>query len=192
MAMLFGALAWLGRPAAQAAEAAMLPWIEDGANVTTGQAAWVETRSDRLHGFSRVTGVKILVRLLAKSPTKAEDKVPGAYMRAMAKRLAVDGRGALVVYFADEKEFRVWIGDACAATFVGEPGSARKFTANGRMHEVKEAFLSAAQKSSDAAFTAAQRAAPAGSAPTEALRVTLHADAIIDGLIAKLGSTPRS
>ncbi|MBL9205871.1 MAG: hypothetical protein JNN01_12335 [Opitutaceae bacterium] len=180
----------LGAGGAGAAEGAALPWIEDVSKVTAKETAWLAGCSDKLEAFARVTGVKVVVRLLAKSPTADEDKVPGAFMHALARRLAVDERGALVVYFADEKEFRVWIGDACAAAFVGQQGTAKEFTENGRMHEAKEAFLTAAETGSQAVYAAAQRAAPAGKPVAEALRVTLHVDAIVDGLIARLGKTP--
>ena len=116
---------------------------------------------EKLARFERTSGMKIIVRLQAKSPSAEEDKVAGAYMRAMAGRLDVAARGVLAVYFADEDDWRVWIGDELTPVFVGRPGTAKEFTESGVMHEAKEAFLKATFAQADAAFAARQTSAPA-------------------------------
>ncbi len=60
------------------------------------------------------------------------------------------------------------------------------------MHEVKEAFLAAAQKEGDAAFAAQTAAAAAAQqpAPPPAQHLKLHTDARLDALIVNLEPKP--
>ncbi len=146
----------------------------------------------KLANLERTTGLRIVAELRAKSPPPAEDAEPGAFMRALARKVGTADAGALAVYFADDKEWRVWIGDTLAARFVGRPGTAAEFTKSGLMHEVKEAFLAAAQKEGDAAFAAQTAAAAAAQqpAPPPAQHLKLHTDALLDALIVKLEPKP--
>lgn len=141
----------------------------------------------KLANLERATGLRIVARLVAKSPTEAEDKVPGAYMRALAQKLGTAQRGALAVYFADESEWRVWIGDELAFAFVGKPGTASELTKSGAIHEVKETFLKQAAATGDADFEAQKKSSAADKQPPANQRLKLQTDAILDGLIAKLG-----
>ncbi len=142
----------------------------------------------KLAGFERASGLKVLVRFQAKSPSAEEDKVDGAYMHALATRLGTVRRGALAVYFADEDDWRVWIGDESTPGFVGQPGTAEAFTKSGLMHAKKEALLTATRAAGDARFAALQKAAPPGHPPAPARRMALEADALLDGLIGKLSA----
>lgn len=107
-------------------------------------------------------------------------------MRALAGKLGVDRRGALAVYFADEDEWRIWLGDESTPAFVGRAGTAKEFTDSGAMHEAKEAFLKAARATGEADFARQQKAAPPDRPPTPQQRIKLQADALLDGLIGKL------
>lgn len=142
----------------------------------------------KLANVERTTGLKIVARLRAKSPTDAEDAQPGAFMRALAEKLGTARDGALAVYFADDDSWRVWVGDALTARFTGRPGTAAELTASGAIHEVKEAFLQAAQKRGNDDFKQQQEtlAAAKQPAPPSGQRVKLQTDAILDGLIARL------
>jgi cyclophilin family peptidyl-prolyl cis-trans isomerase len=141
----------------------------------------------KLANFERTTGVRIVARLFAKSPPAAEDAQPGAWMRALAAKLGVGARGALAAYFADEDDWRVWIGDESTPAFVGRAGTAEEFTRSGAMHAAKEAFLKAALAAGDADFAQQTAAVPVDRPPPPpGQRVKLQADAILDGLIERL------
>ena len=140
----------------------------------------------KLANFERATGVKIVARLMAKSPSAEEDKVPGAYMRALAAKLGVAQRGALVAYFADDDDWRAWLGDESTPEFMGRAGTVKEFTDSGAMHEAKEAFLKAARATGDADFLKQQKSAPPDRPPPPQQRLKLQADALLDGLINKL------
>jgi cyclophilin family peptidyl-prolyl cis-trans isomerase len=140
----------------------------------------------KLANLERATGLKIVARLFAQSPPPAEDAQPGAYMRALAQKLGVAERGVLVAYFADDADWRVWIGDALTSRFVGRPGSAQELTANGAIHDVKEALLQAAQEQGDADYARQQKAAAPNNPPPPAQKLKLQTDALLDRLIERL------
>jgi hypothetical protein len=147
-----------------------------------------EILETKLAGFERTAGVRILVRFHTQSPSADEDAQPGVFMRALARRLGVAQRGVLAVYFADEDDWRVWIGDELTATFAGRPGTVEELTESDAIHNAKEVFFTTTRTASDAAFAALQRSASPDRPPTSAQRVDLHACAIVDGLIAKFGA----
>ncbi len=145
----------------------------------------------KLANVERTTGLRIVARMLAKSPTAAEDGQPGAFMKALAARHRVERKGVMAAYFADEDDWRVWISDDLTSRFVGQPGTAAEFTKSGAMHEVKEAFLKQARTAGEADYVRQQKSATATNAtpPLPAQRIKLHTDALLDGLILRLEPT---
>ena len=133
----------------------------------------------RLAGFEHTSGIKILVQFHAKPPVADEDKVPGAYMHALAAQLGVDLRGVLVVYFTDDPDWRVWIGDELTSRFAGKPGTVKELTDSGAIHAVKETMLAAAQQQADASFQNS-------TTPTPAQRLSRHIGALVDSLTGRL------
>lgn len=163
--------------------------FDDPAKLLPTEPARARAFNLKLANLERATGLRIVARLFAKSPTAAEDAVPGAFMRALAAKLGVAQRGAVAAYFADDDEWRVWIGDELTSRFVGRPGTAKEFTESGAMHEVKEAFLKAAVAARDATFAAQQKTATPDQPLPPGQKLKLHTDALIDGLIGKLEPT---
>jgi cyclophilin family peptidyl-prolyl cis-trans isomerase len=140
----------------------------------------------KLANLERATGLRIVARIFAKSPPPAEDAQPGVWMHALAGKLGVARRGALAAYFADEDDWRVWVGDESTPAFVGRAGTAEEFTQSGAMHEAKEAFLKAAVAGGEADYAKQKAAAAADRLPPPGQRVKLQLDAILDGLIERL------
>jgi cyclophilin family peptidyl-prolyl cis-trans isomerase len=119
----------------------------------------------KLANVERATGVKIRARLFAQSPTAAADAAPGQFMRTLARQLGTEHAGATVAYFADEKDWRVWIGDASTAAFLGRPATAADLGDDGAFHAAKDAFLAAAQTAGDQAYAAQKKSAPPPTPP---------------------------
>ncbi len=140
----------------------------------------------KLANFERATGVRIVARLLAKSPTAAEDAAPGAYMRALAEKFGVAKRGALAVYFADEKDWRVWFSDEAVNIFLGRPAASADLVPEGAVHQVKTTFIDTAIAEGDAAYARQQKAAAPDKQPPPAQHLKLQVDALLDALILKL------
>lgn len=182
----FAALVAKTKPYAGAAEPGPATHFDDPARVLPTEPSRAAAFNTKLANFERATGVKIASRILAKSPSPAEDAQPGAYMRALATKLGTARRGALAVYFADEDDWRVWLGDESAAAFVGRPGTAAELTKSGAIHDTKEAFLKAAQEAGQAAYDRQQKSSPPDRPPPPGQRVKLQTDALLDALIFRL------
>ncbi len=140
----------------------------------------------KLANFERVTGVKIVGRIFAHAPSAKEDEIPGAYMRALAEKLGVAKTGVLVAYFADDKDWRMWIGDDLVPVILGRPVVTGDLREGGPLHDVKTKLLDEAQAKGDDAFAAQQKAAPADHPVPPAQHVKLQADALLDALILRL------
>ena len=137
----------------------------------------------KLANFERFTGRRICARLFAKSPTDAEDAKPGAYMSALAARLGTGRNGLLVAYFADEKDWRIWLGDEAVATMLGHAPSPEDLVPEGPLHKIKMAFIEAAVAQGDAEYAAQVKAAPAGEIVPASQQLKLQMDAMLDRLI---------
>ncbi len=147
----------------------------------------LEMLEGKLAEFERRSGIRVLVEFHERSPSAREDEVPGAYMHALAGRLGVGQRGVLIVYFAEESDWRVWIGDDLAPRFAGKPGTVQALTASGAIHDAKEAMLAVAHDRAEAGFAALRKNLPGDAEPPRDLQLRLQTEALIDALIAKLG-----
>ncbi|MCF3651138.1 TPM domain-containing protein [Synoicihabitans lomoniglobus] len=152
--------------------------VVDAAQILPSDPAWQQALVAKLDHFEAAAGIRMQFEYHLTSPTAAEDSAPGVYMRRLSAAYGLRQSGVLAVYFADERDWRIWIGEKLTPRFVGLSGTAEEFTADGRMHEAKEAFLAAAfSRSAQVATTANSPAVP---------RVVAETDALVDGLIAKL------
>lgn len=146
----------------------------------------------KLANFVRAGGVPIKARLFAKSPTAAEDAVPGAFMQALGRKIGTLEHGVTVAYFADENDWRVWISDDLVAAFLGRAAVHADLVADGPLHAAKMALIEKAQADGDAAFAGQQAgAAKAGrEPPPPGQRIKLQTDALLDALLLRLEPRP--
>lgn len=182
----FKALAAKAAPYAGTAEPGPAAHFDDPAGLIPVDPPRAKNFSYKLANFERATGVRIVGRLFAQSPTEAEDAVPGAYMKALAEKLGVARRGALAVYFADEKDWRIWFGTEAAGIILGHPATAADLAPDGPLHQVKTAFIEDAVAEGNAAYARQQQAAPPDHQPLPAQQLKLQTDALLDGLILQL------
>ena len=160
--------------------------LDDPGQLLSFEPKWSKVCEAQLLDFERTTGIKILVQFHLKSPSAEEDKKPGAYMHALAKKLGVDRAGVLAVYFNDDPDWRVWIGDDLTNVFTGRPGTVQELTASETIHNVKEAMLTAARAKAEADIERAQKSDPTGKPLTTAQRLAFQADALLGALTSKL------
>ncbi len=138
----------------------------------------------KLANFERSSGIRIVARLFANPPERAEDEVAGAYMKSLATRLDVAKTGVLVAFFAPD-DWRVWIGDDLVPAFLGRPVASGDLGEGGALHDAKEGLITAALKSGDTAFAEQQRAAPADRPPPAGQHIKLQTDALLDALLLR-------
>jgi hypothetical protein len=174
-------LVMMGVPALRADPAAL--HLDDPGQLLPADPLWRKQMETRLGDYEAGSGIKLLVQFHAKSPAAEEDKVPGAYLHALASRLGVNRSGVLAVYFADEDEWRIWLGDELTPRFVGRPGTVEELTNSGAIHEVKEALLTALQ----ATVAAAEPKTSPNARPEVGWHRRRSAEAMVDALIAQLG-----
>jgi hypothetical protein len=173
-------------PAPASSSVPALPiFLDNSADVVPSDPAWSSALNEKLATFKNAHGITFIVRLHAKSPSAEEDNVPGAYMRTLAAKLGTAQTGIFAVYFADEDDWRLWVGDDLTAKFSGKPGTPKELTKNGAIHDAKEALFATAIAQRDTAFAALQKSAAAGQPPSPAKRIQLHTEALVDEVIKK-------
>lgn len=160
--------------------------FDDPQNLLPAEPPRAKNFNYKLANVERATGLKIRARLFAQSPPAAADAAPGQFMRALARQLGTEHAGATVAYFADEKDWRIWIGDASTAAFLGRPATAADLGDDGAFHAAKDAFLAAAQATGDQAYAAQKNSAPPATPPPPAQHLKLQTDALLDTLITRL------
>ena len=190
----FAALAARAKKYADTPGATPLPTatshFADPDNLLPAEPPRAKTFNAKLANVERTTGLRIAARVFAKSPTAAEDSAPGAFMKALAAKLGVTPRGAVAAYFADDHDWRIWlVGDSTTA-FFGRVATPAELGDGAVFHDVKDAFVRAAQAEGDAAYELQKKAAPADKPPPAGQRIKLQTDAILDGLIRKLDPKP--
>ena len=134
----------------------------------------------------REQGLRVLLQVHERSPSAEEDKVPGAYMRNLSESLGTAVEGVLVVYFADEDDWRIWFGDAVAPRFVGRNATAQELTENGAIHEAKEALLNESRAAADAVAAKLASSSTEESRRPNPTRLRLQTDSLLDRLFQKL------
>jgi hypothetical protein len=160
--------------------AKQLAHIDDPAEIATIDAGWASSTESKLERIESLSGIKVVLQFHAKAPSAQEDSVAGAYMKALSTSLGTAQKGVLIVYFADDPDWRIWVGDDLAARFAGKAGSAAELTANGGIHNAKEAYLDTSVAKADADF----KSAPGPSSVSR--RIRMEADALLDNLCLKL------
>lgn len=166
-----------------AAEPGPTTHFDDPDQVLPAEPPRAKNFNFKLANFERATGRKVCARVFARSPSEEEDSAPGAYMRALAAKLGVARDGVLAVYFADEKDWRVWVGDDLTGVFLGRPATPTDLGEGGALHEAKEALFAEVEARA-AAYTEQARAARGPANPlTPADLAKYSVDAMLDLLI---------
>ncbi|PTY01172.1 peptidylprolyl isomerase [Opitutus sp. ER46] len=158
--------------------------FEDAAHLLPAEPPRARAFNFKLANVERAAGLRIVARLYAKSPSAADDAQPGAFMQKLAAQFGTLRRGALVVYFADEKDWRVWVGEESTAAFLGRPPSAADLAEGAAFHDAKEAFLKAAFATAATDLARQQKTSPKPLPPGQPLK--LQTDALLDTLIQRL------
>lgn len=139
----------------------------------------------RLGNFMRATGIRVVGRIFARSPAPADDAKAGEYMHRLAVQCGTADRGALFAYFADEHDWRVWIGDRSTEAFLGRPTTSEDLVEGGAFHRAKEAFLETARKLGDAEFARQSTLHPTQPL-TPGQQLKLETDEIVEELFLRL------
>ncbi|MDQ5979051.1 MAG: hypothetical protein QG602_2025 [Verrucomicrobiota bacterium] len=140
----------------------------------------------KLANYERATGLKIVARLSGSPPPAAEDEAAGVYMKTLATKLGTVRDGVLVAFFAPD-DWRMWIGDDLVPVFLGRAPAAGDLGEGGKLHEAKEALITAALKAGDEAYAVQKTSAEKAGrdAPPPAQHLKLQVDALLDALLLR-------
>lgn len=188
----FAALTAKGRRLPGATEPGPAAHFDDPDGLLPTEVPRARNFNFKLANYERATGLRVVARIFAKSPAADEDAVPGAWMRSLAEKLGVARTGVLAVYFADEDDWRVWIGDDLIAAFLGRPAAPADLGEGAAVHAAKEALFA------QAAATAKRYTEQAREqrAPDKPLRpadlIKFSTDAMLDALLLRFEPKPLS
>lgn len=140
----------------------------------------------KLVNFERFTGKKLVARVIAKLPAEAAGDKLASYLSSEAQRLGVKKQGAIALYVAGADQWHIRIGDNSVARFLQTNAIGEKAPPAVSVDEaLKSLLVAAAERSAQSIATMTARL-PADNPMTEARRIKLKVDAVIDGLIFKL------
>lgn len=137
------------------------------------RARGFQTKLANLHRF---TGLPLYVRVFDKRDPADQDARPGSLAKRHAELFGVKDTGVVALYYADRREWALWIADSLLPRF-----NAKGLT----LHNAKMTFVEAARARAEAAITAAG-ANNAGQPVTESQKLKLFVDEIIQGLMDDL------
>ncbi|MDB6128681.1 MAG: Peptidylprolyl isomerase, partial [Verrucomicrobia bacterium] len=140
----------------------------------------------KLANFERATGRKIYARILARFEPATPKQSPGRFAESIARKIGLGADSALAIYFAESDQWAFWIGDDYLPQFTGAGRDAlSELMRSGGLHHVKETFLADAKAKSDLAIADYIRTAEPDKPITQAQRIKLQVDAVLDALIFK-------
>lgn len=134
----------------------------------------------KLANFERFTGRRIAVRVFTEFRPFREGQTIGGYQRELAEKLGVAQDGVLASYFADHDLWMIWIGETRLQEFMGRAGRNEDFLAGDVLARRKDEFIAAARARG---AKAAADALAEGRPVSDAQRLKLVVDEVIDGLI---------
>ncbi len=139
--------------------------IDDTVQLLPAIPGDLEKLEAKLAEFEQRSGIRIMLQFRERSPTSEEDKVPGVYMRTLALREGTLQHGVLVVYFGADSDWRIWIGDELVNRFAGKPGTVKKLTSSGAIHDTKEAMMTLAHERAEAGIAQVKKNLPGDDEP---------------------------
>lgn len=135
----------------------------------------------KLNNFARATGRRIYARVYPAFTPTAEAKTPAPFTQQLARSLGIHQDGVLAVYFADQDQWQVWVGDDLMPVF--NPGHRPTM-------EVKNALYQAV-KAKAAEYTGQARAARGPDNPPKPADLAKYSvDAMLDLLIFQFEPKP--
>jgi cyclophilin family peptidyl-prolyl cis-trans isomerase len=137
----------------------------------------------KLTNFERFTGRRIVARIFAKPPVKAQEL--DKFLQTEAARMGVAKSGALAVYFADRDLWQLRIGDESVAQFTHRGPSGEPAGTGQTLADAEKEFLNAARVRAAEFIARAEKNTP-DKPLTAGQKTKFQVDAVLDGLIFKL------
>lgn len=182
-AATFGTLGEQGVKYAGELECGPAAHFDDPAKVLPTEVPRAKNFNYKLNNFQRATGRRLYARVYPSfTPTDAA-KTPAPFTQQLAQSLGIHQSGVLAVYFADQDQWQVWVGDDLMPRFNPE---------HRKTMDVKNA-LYAAVKAKAAQYAELARKTRGPDKPlTPADLAKYSVDAMLDLLIFQFEPQPKS
>jgi len=164
--------------------------FDDPENLLPAQPPRARNFNFKLANYERATGVRILARLVAKYEPETPGQRPGSYVGVIARRLNLATSDILAIHFADIDQWGVWFGEDRLAQLMGRSGTVKEFMRDGALHQAKQALIAAAQAQAAVFLAEAEAATPPDKPLTDAQKLKLKVDGMVDALIQKFEPSP--
>ena len=164
--------------------------FDDPENLLPAQPPRARNFDYKLSNFNRATGVRILVRLTAKYEPETPGQRPGSYVGILARRLSLTPDDILAVHFTDIDYWGVWFGENRLVQLMGRSGTVKEFMRDGALHQAKQSLIASAQAQAAIFLAEAEAATPSDKPLTDAQKLKLKVDGMVDTLIQKFEPTP--
>lgn len=159
--------------------------FDDPENLLPTQPPRARNFNFKLANYERATGVRILMRLVAKYEPQTPGQRPGSYVGVLAARLNLSSGDILAVHFADTDQWGVWFGESHLVQLMDREGTVKEFMRDGTLHLGKQALIASAQAQAAVYLAEAEAAAPPDKPLTDAQKHKLKVDGMVDALIQK-------
>jgi cyclophilin family peptidyl-prolyl cis-trans isomerase len=164
--------------------------FDDPENLLPAQPPRARNFNYKLANYERANGVRILMRLTAKYEPDTPGQRPGSHVGVLARRLSLTPDDILAVHFADLDYWGVWFGENRLAQLMGRSDTVKEFMRDGALHQAKQALIASAQAQAGVYLAEAEAAAPQDKPLTDAQKIKLRVDGMVDILIEKFEPVP--
>jgi cyclophilin family peptidyl-prolyl cis-trans isomerase len=161
------------------------PHFDDPENLLPAEPPRARYFNFKLTNFERATGVKIFARVFSKFEPETPGQRPIDAVSELARQLGVRDDGILAVRFSDTGKWSLWIADRLIPTLLGGQVPADTAARESAIKDAKMAFVAAANAQGEQFIAEAAKAATPEKPLTDAQKLKLHVDAMLDGLIEK-------
>lgn len=161
------------------------PHFDDPENLLPAEPPRARSFNFKLTNFERATGVKIYARVFSKFEPETPGQRPIDAVSDLARQLGVRDEGILAVRFSDTGKWSLWIADRLIPTLLGGQVPAGAAARESEIKAAKMAFVAAVNTQGEQFIAEATKAATPEKPLTDAQKLKLHVDAMLDGLIEK-------
>lgn len=173
--------------AALAAAARKFPHahFDDPASLLPTDVPRARAFNHKLINFERATGVRIYARVFRAFEPETPGQRPIDAVSDLARQLGVRDEGILAVRFAKTGKWSLWIADRLIPALLGGPVPADPAARDAAIKQAKMTLVAAIDAQGEQFIAEAAQAATPERPLTDAQKVKLHVDAMLDGLMAK-------
>jgi len=161
------------------------PHFDDPENLLPTDPPRARAFNFKLTNFERATGQKIYARVYSAFEPETPGQRPIDAINDLARQLGVRDTGILAVRFSDTGKWSLWIADRLIPTLLGGQVPTDPVARESAIKEAKMAFVTAVNAQAEQFIAEAAKAATPEKPLTEALKLKLHVDAMLDGLMSR-------